>query len=65
MAKKDNIITIDLNQYTTQVQWAEENGENVNTVFQWVKRKKDGKGKAPIEILEIPELGITLIKRRD
>jgi hypothetical protein len=63
MKKKDNILTIDLNVWTTQQEYAASNGIKLNTVSQRLKRTKDGKTTNPIEYLDIKELGITLIKR--
>lgn len=62
MAKK-NIITINLDKYCTQANYATEYNVKLSTVSQWVKRKIDGKSNK-VEILEIPELNnLVLIKR--
>ena len=61
---KDKIITIDLNIYCTQQQYAKETGEKLNTISQRIKRTKDGTTTKPVNILEIPELNnLVLIKR--
>jgi transposase-like protein len=59
-----NKITIDLTVWTTQQQYSRETGIKLNTISQWVKRTKEGKGNKTVEILEIPELNnLVLIKR--
>lgn len=62
---KNNIITIDLNVYATQTQYAADNKMRLNTVSQQVKRAKDGQpGSKGIEFIEIPELNnLILIKK--
>lgn len=61
---KDKKITIDLNIYCTQADYAKETGEKLATVSQWVKRAKAGQS-IKVEYLEIPELNnLTLVKRR-
>jgi hypothetical protein len=61
---KSNILTIDLNVYCTQQQYAKETGTKLNTISQQIKRTKEGKTSNPVEILEIPELNnLVLIKR--
>ena len=61
---KNKIITIDLNKYCTQQQYAVENGIPLNRISQRIKRTKEGKTINPVEILEIPELNnLVLIKR--
>ncbi len=57
-----NKITIDLDKYCTQSDYAKETGIKLGTISQWVKRAKEGKG-AKIDYLIIPELQLTLIKR--
>ena len=60
---KSNIITIDLNVYCTQADYAKERKMNLSTVSQWVKRAKAGKTQ-PIEYWEIPQLNnLTLVKK--
>jgi hypothetical protein len=60
---KPNIITIDLNVYCTQANYALEKNMKLATVSQWVKRAKDNTANK-IEILEIPELNnLVLVKR--
>lgn len=53
---------IDLQGWIKQVDYANKYGCKLNTVSQWVKRAKEGKGKPKIEYLDVPELGITLVK---
>jgi hypothetical protein len=61
--QKDNILIIDLDTWTTQAQYAAEQGIKLNTVSQRLKRTKEGKSAQPIEYLDVKELGITLVKR--
>lgn len=63
--KKDNIISIDLNVWTTQTQKAKSLGLNESTIRQRVLRTKLGKGNIKEEYLEIPELNLTLVKKPD
>lgn len=61
---KNNIITINLNEWCTQSQKAIETDIKINTISQRIKRAKEGKpGSKGIEFLDIPELSITLVKR--
>jgi hypothetical protein len=53
---------IDLNQWITQANYAAQTGYKLGTISQWVKRVKDGEGNK-IDIKDIPELGITLVKK--
>jgi hypothetical protein len=65
MAKqKNNIITIDLNQWQTPVNYAIDNDLNFNTLLQHIKRTREGTSKTPLDVIEIPELNnLTLIKK--
>lgn len=60
---KNNILTIDLNVYCTQTQYAKDKNMRLATVSQQVKRALAGEGTAKVEPLHIPELGITLVKK--
>lgn len=60
---KKNIITIDLNKWTTQVEKARISGIPLSTLSYRVKRTLEGKTKSPIETMEIPELNITLVRK--
>ena len=61
---KDKVITIDLSQWATQQDYANETGKKLNTISQWIKRTKEGKAVNPAIIREIPELNnLVLIKR--
>ena len=51
-----NIITIDLNKYCTQQQYAKDNNIRLNTLSQRIKRIKAGESKINIDFIEIPEL---------
>lgn len=62
MAKKEQNSTIDLKGWITQAEYARKHGYKLNTVSRWVKRAKDGEGKQKIDYLDIPALGITLVK---
>jgi hypothetical protein len=59
---KSNGEVIDLRQWVTQAKYASLHGYKLGTISQWVKRVKDGEGNK-IEIKDIPELGITLVKK--
>jgi hypothetical protein len=61
--KKFPILTIDLNKWQTQADYAKEHGIKLGTVSAQVARSKTGATPAPIEYLDVPELGITLIRR--
>ena len=63
MSKKTNIITIDLNEWTTQTAKAKAMGLNESTIRQRVLRTKQGKGQVKEEHWIIPELNLTLVKR--
>jgi hypothetical protein len=61
---KDNIITIDLNKYCTQQQYAKETGIRLNTISQRIKRIKAGESKQALDFIEIKELNnLVLINR--
>lgn len=54
---------IDLKGWHRQAEYARLTGYKLNTISQWVKRAKEGKGAVKIEYLDVPELGITLVKK--
>lgn len=62
---KTHTTKIDLSQWITQAKYAELKRMKLGTVSQWVKRTKAGEGKPDkhIEYLDVPELGLTLVKR--
>lgn len=62
MATKEQNKTIDLKGWITQAEYAREHNYKLNTVSRWVKRAKEGEGKIKIQYLDVPELGITLVK---
>jgi hypothetical protein len=67
MAKKDNIVTINFDIWTTQQQRARVAGIPLNTLSQQVKRALAGE-KSKLtkdDIRQIEQLGITLVKRID
>jgi hypothetical protein len=53
---------IDLSQWITQASYAAKTGYKLGTISQWVKRVKDGEGNK-IEVKDVPELGITLVRK--
>lgn len=55
-------INIDLKGWITQSEYARKYGYKLNTVSQWVKRAKDNEGEIKIQYLDVPDLGITLVK---
>lgn len=63
MAKKYRIVTIDFNEWCTQQEKSDSTSEKLSTISRRVKRTKESETRNPIDILEIPELGITLVKR--
>lgn len=65
MAKKNNIVTIDLNVWTTQTQKAKELGLNESTIRQRVLRTKAGTASDAVKEVywDIPELNLTLVKK--
>lgn len=63
MTKKHRILTIDMNEWCTQQEKSKSTGDNLSTISRRVKRTKDNETQSPIEIYDIPELNITLVKR--
>lgn len=63
MAAKKNILIIDLDVWTTQAKKAEESGIKLTTISQQIVRTKKGQTTKPVEYWEIPQLGITLVKK--
>lgn len=63
MAKKYRILTIDLNEWCTQQEKARDSGDKLSTISRRVKRTKENDTQSPIDIYDIPELNITLVKR--
>lgn len=53
---------IDFQGWITQAEYARKHGYKLSTVSRWVKRAKEGEGKTRIQYLEVPALGITLVK---
>ena len=60
---KHNTKQLDLSQWVTQVEYAKLTGYKLGTISQWIKRAKAGEGKKGIEYLDVPELGLTLVRR--
>jgi len=63
MLKTKKGDTIDLSIWQTQTDYARENNMLLVTVSQWVRREKRGEGEKKITCLDVPELGITLVRR--
>jgi hypothetical protein len=63
MNYKNNIITIDLDVWTTQAKKAEQSGEKLTTISQRVVRSQKKKTPNPVEYWTIEQLGITLVKK--
>lgn len=57
-------ITINLNEWQTQINYCRENNVNTATLGWWIKRTKLNQGIIRIEFLDIPELNLTLVKRK-
>jgi hypothetical protein len=66
MAKKDKgtdtTEAIDLQGWITQAEYSRKHGYKLNTISRWVKRAREGEGKQKIQYLDVPALGITLVK---
>ena len=58
-----NVLTIDLAVWTTQARKAGDTGTKLTTISQQIVRTKKGQTTHPVEYWEIPELGITLVKK--
>lgn len=56
-------ITIDLNVWTTQAKKADQTGIKLTTISQQIVRTRKNQTTNPVEYWEIPELGLTLVKR--
>lgn len=65
MAKKDNIITIDLNEWTTPARKAEAKGRSESYYRQRIRRTRLGKltGLKAEVSWDIPELSLVLVKK--
>lgn len=63
MLKTKKGDTIDLSIWQTQTDYARENNMLLVTVSQWVRRAKRREGELKIDCLDVPELGITLVRR--
>jgi hypothetical protein len=61
---KNNILTIDLNKYCTQQQYANEKNMRLNTLSQQIKRIKEGKSNKVIDFIEIKELNNLVLVNR-
>ncbi len=64
MVTKEQTTTdkIDLQGWMKQVDYANKYGYKLSTVSRWVKRAKEGEGSVKIQFLDVPALGITLVK---
>ena len=60
---KENKITIDLNEWTTQAKKAELTKRKLSTISQQVVRSQQNKTPNPVEYWTIEELGLTLVKK--
>lgn len=58
---KDN-TEIDLQGWITQAEYSRLYGYKLTTVSRWVKRAKENEGNVKIQYLDVPDLGITLVK---
>ena len=54
--------TYSLDEWITQVDYAELYEVKINTLCQWIKRAKEGKGNK-VDYLDVPELHMTLVKK--
>ena len=59
-----NLLIIDLNVWTTQTQKAHDSSIKLTTISQQIVRTKKGQTPNPVEYWEIPQLGITLVKKQ-
>lgn len=55
-------LSIDLKGWITQAEYARKHDYKLNTISRWVKRAKEGEGSPKIQYLDVPALGITLVK---
>lgn len=63
MTTKEQITKeIDLKGWITQSEYARKTGYKLSTISRWVKRAKEGEGTVKIQYLDVPDLGITLVK---
>lgn len=53
---------IDLQGWITQAEYARKHGYKLSTISRWVKRAKECEGTQKIQYLDVPALGITLVK---
>lgn len=61
----DTTKKIDMSQYCTQAEYAKIVNKPLGLISQWVKRTKENKGSSDkhLDILYVPDLNMTLIKR--
>jgi hypothetical protein len=64
MKLKSSKGLIDLADWQPQIKYANANNLNLSTVSKWVMRIKAGSKTQPIEILEIPELEMVLVRKK-
>ena len=60
---KQNILTIDMNKWCTIAEKAKLTGQKIGTISAKIARARKGIGDNPIEYLDVPSLGITLVRR--
>lgn len=61
--RKKNIVTIDLDKWTTQTAKAKALGLNESTIRQRVSRAKRNKPAPKEDYFDIPELSLTLVRK--
>lgn len=52
-----------LDVWITQAAYSRQYGDKLATISQWVKRAINNEGEQKIDYLEVPELGLTLVKK--
>lgn len=57
--------TIDLDVWLSQKEYCKRENLNMNNVVKWVFRAKNGSKTQPIEILEVPELEMVLVRKKE
>jgi len=62
MVKEKQPEVIELKGWMTQADYARLHNYKLNTISRWVKRAREGEGKQKIQYLDVPALGVTLVK---
>lgn len=63
MKRKGNVITIDLDEWTTMAKKARDKNLSEGAIRKKVWRKRHNKGREQEEFIEIPELDLVLVRK--